>query len=156
VAHYATQIGRELSLDGPRLQRLFFASLLHDIGMLRIDRRQAADRAIFREHCRLADEMLRPITLWSDLAPVVRHHHERHDGAGYPDGLAGEAIPLESRIIALADTFDALTAPSSYRPTVDVSEAIREIDRCAGAQFDPEVVKAFLALVHRGEIEPAS
>jgi len=155
VAHYATQIGRELAFDAARLQRLFFASLLHDIGMLRIDRRQAADRAAFREHCRLADEMLRPITLWSDVAAVVRHHHERHDGTGYPDGLAGDRIPLESRIISLADTFDVLTAPSSYRPTVEAQEAIREIERCAGGQFDPEVVKAFLALARRGEIEPA-
>jgi HD-GYP domain-containing protein (c-di-GMP phosphodiesterase class II) len=153
VAHYANQIGRELGLDSARLSRLFFAAVLHDIGMLRIDARQGVDRAAFREHCRLADEMLRPITLWSDIAPLVRHHHERHDGNGYPDGLQGETIPIESRIIALADTFDVLTAPGSYRPTIGTADALREIERCAGTQFDPEVVRAFLTLAGRGELE---
>jgi putative nucleotidyltransferase with HDIG domain len=156
VTQYASQIGREMGLEAVRLNRLFFAALLHDIGMLRLDRKQAGDRTAFREHCRLADEMLRPITLWSDIAPLVRHHHERPDGSGYPDALAGEAIPIESRIIAVADTFDVLTAPSSYRPTLAPAEAVREIGACAGAQFDADVVKAFQALVERGEIEPLS
>jgi putative nucleotidyltransferase with HDIG domain len=153
VAHYATRLGREVGLDGARLNRLFFAAVLHDIGMLRVPAGPAPDKAAFREHCRLADEMLRPITLWSAIAPLVRNHHERYDGAGYPDGLAGEAIPIESRIITLADVFDVLTAAGSYRPRMEIEEALQEIERCAGGQFDPTLVKAFLDLARRGELE---
>jgi HD-GYP domain-containing protein (c-di-GMP phosphodiesterase class II) len=83
----------------------------------------------------------------------VRHHHERIDGKGYPDALAGDAIPLESRIIAVADTFDALTSPTSYRETISHSEALSEIAACAGSQLDARVVEAFTALAGRGELE---
>jgi GAF domain-containing protein len=153
VARYALQLGQALGLNDALRQRLFFAALLHDIGMLRVDPASAQTQEAFREHSRLADEMLAPITLWADLAPIVRHHHERFDGTGYPDRLAAAAIPLESRIIAVADTLDVLTGAGSYRPTVTRAEALAEIERCAGSQFDPQVVHALLSLGASGELE---
>ncbi len=153
VARYSLQLGQALGLSEGQRQRLFFGALLHDIGMLRIDPASARSPEAFRAHSRLADEMLSPITLWADLAPYVRHHHERFDGTGYPDRVAGEGIPLESRIIAVADAFDALTGAGSYRPTVTREEALSEIERCAGTQFDPRVVAAFLTLAEDGQLE---
>jgi putative nucleotidyltransferase with HDIG domain len=156
VAYYCSALARELGLDAARRERLFFAALLHDIGMLRIPKLGVAGCEHYVEHSRLGYEMVRSITLWSDLAPFVLHHHERWDGKGYPDGLAGEAIPLESRILALADAFEAMTSPSSYRPWRPMDEALREIEQLAGAQFDPEAAKALLALAARGELEMPS
>ena len=88
--------------------------------------------------------------------PIVRHHHERFDGKGYPDGLAGEEIPLEARIMSVVDVFDAMTHERSYRKALSREEAIAELERGAGTQFDPAVVKAFLALVKRRSEEPAA
>jgi polar amino acid transport system substrate-binding protein len=88
------------------------------------------------------------------LAAIVRHHHERFDGKGYPDGLSQEEIPLEARILAVADVFDALTHERSYRKAQSREEAIAELERGAGTQFDPSVVKAFLALVRAPDEEP--
>jgi hypothetical protein len=153
VARTSVLLGSEMGLDPERRERLFFAALLHDIGMLRLDPASLTSPAAYREHSRLGGEMLAPITLWSELAPFVRHHHERIDGKGYPDALAGDAIPLESRIIAVADTFDALTSPTSYRETISHSEALSEIAACAGSQLDARVVEAFTALAGRGELE---
>ena len=153
VANYCSVLGRELGLETGRRERLFFAALLHDIGMLRIPKLGAAGREHYLEHPRLGYDMVRAITLWSDLAPFVLHHHERFDGKGYPEGLAGEAIPFEARILALADAFDAMTSPSSYRPWKPVAEALREIEELAGTQFDPAAVKALVSLVERGEVE---
>ena len=97
-----------------------------------------------RRHAELGDEMLRPIRVWEDIAPLVRHHHEWFDGRGYPDRLAGESIPLESRIIAVAEAFDAMTAEKSYKEAIPVEEAIDRIREGSGTQFDPAVVEAFL------------
>jgi HD-GYP domain-containing protein (c-di-GMP phosphodiesterase class II) len=83
------------------------------------------------------------------LAKIVRHHHERFDGSGYPDGLAGDDIPPESRILSVLDVFDALTHQRSYRNALSKAEALAELERGAGTQFDPVVVKAFLALVEK-------
>ena len=83
------------------------------------------------------------------LVPVIRHHHERFDGKGYPDGLAGEDIPLEARILAVVDAFDAMTHERSYRKAMSMEQARAELKRGAGTQFDPAVVEAFLALVSR-------
>jgi polar amino acid transport system substrate-binding protein len=88
------------------------------------------------------------------LAAIVRHHHERFDGKGYPNGLAQEDIPLEARILSVVDVFDAMTHERSYRKALSKEEAIAELERGAGTQFDPEVVKVFLALVKRPSEEP--
>ncbi len=146
VAQLANRIGRQLGLSESRLERLHFAALLHDIGMLRVDPRQVGERDAVRRHAELGAAMLEPIKLWEDLAPIVRHHHEWIDGSGYPDGLRGERIPLESRIIAVAEAFDALTSERSYQPPIPVEEAVGRIEAGSGVQFDEAVVRAFRAL----------
>ena len=146
VAHLANRIGRRLALSDARLERLHFAALLHDIGMLRVDPRNVGDREAVRRHPEHGAEMLKPIKLWEDLAPIVRHHHEWIDGSGYPDGLKGDRIPLESKIIAVAETYDALTSEYSYQKPIPVDEAIGRIEAGSGVQFDAKVVGAFLAI----------
>jgi HD-GYP domain-containing protein (c-di-GMP phosphodiesterase class II) len=145
-------MGRSLGLDEAQLERLHFAALLHDLGMLKIDPRRIGDPGIHRLHASLGARMLSRIKLWEDLGPMVLHHHERWDGAGYPEGLAGDDIPLESRIIALADTFDSMTSASSYREPRDFDDALAQVESCAGSQFDPRVASAFLELVEQGVI----
>ena len=147
VAHFASLIAHELGLEADRTGRLFFAALLHDIGMLRLDDEAMADETHLRSHPELGADMVEPITVWSDLAPLIRHHHERIDGQGYPKGLKGDEIPLESRIIAAADAYDSMTRVGSYQATYTPTEALRELRKHAGAQFDADVVEALAAAV---------
>jgi len=153
VAQVGNRIGRALSLDDEQLQRLHFASLLHDIGMLKLDRNQQMNRRTCEKHCVLGYRMLMHIRLWKDVAPLVHHHHEWWDGNGYPDGLAGEGIPLESRIIGLCEAFDAMTNEESYRESLSLDESVAEMVRCAGTQFEPKLVEVFRQLVEEGVIE---
>jgi putative nucleotidyltransferase with HDIG domain len=153
VARYANRIGRQLGFDDHRMERLHFGALLHDIGMLKIESHLQMTRETCAKHTVLGSRMLARIRLWEDLAPFVHHHHEHWDGAGYPDGLAGEAIPLEARIIALCDALDSMTSSASYKDPVPLEQAVAEIQRCSGTQFDPGVVGAFLDVVRAGGIE---
>ncbi len=153
VAHLAVRLGRELGFDDHRLERLHFASLLHDVGMLKIDVRRGLQRAGYRPHAALGHRLLARIRLWEDLAPFVQHHHEWWDGSGYPEGLAGDDIPLESRIIGLADAFDAIAGESTYGPPRSLEDALEEIRRCRGTQFDPALADLLLDLAERGVIE---
>ena len=157
VAYFSRAVGRELGLDEGTLERLHFASLLHDVGMLRIDT-ATASKAVYKQHPALGHRMLKPIRVWEHLARLVLHHHEWFDGRGYPEGLSGEAIPMESRIIAVAEAFDSMTSVKSYREPVSVTDALGEIRAGAGTQFDPTVARIFVQLVERGalEIEAAS
>ena len=136
------------------------AALLHDIGKVAV-RAEVLDKP-----ARLTDEEFDEIKLHSNVGAAmlhhaglleesswVRHHHERLDGAGYPDGLAGEAIPLEARILFVADSFEAMTSDRPYRAGMTVEAALDELRRCAGTQFEPRLVELFSALVERGEVE---
>lgn len=152
VAQLANRLGRELGFDGDTLQRLHFASLLHDIGMLKIHRSKQHHPAEFRKHSTLGHRMLSRIRLWEDIAPIVHHHHEFYDGSGYPDGLRADQIPLESRVILVADAFDAMIRSEGTRPGRTLEEVRREFEEGAGGQFDPRVVAAFTAIAERGEI----
>jgi len=151
VAHYANAMGREIGLDERRLQKLHFASLLHDVGMLRIDRDHWALPAANRKHPALGARMLERIRLWEDIAPFVLHHHEWWNGEGYPEGLAGAAIPQEARIIGLAEAFDSMVT-AGYRKRLDPEEALRRIEEGAGTQFDPELASIFARLVREGAV----
>jgi putative nucleotidyltransferase with HDIG domain len=152
VAHFATVMGRELGLDDKALERLHFAALLHDVGMLKIDSNLRENKKACQKHPQLGHRMLVRIRLWEDVAPIVLHHHEWWNGEGYPEQLAGEDIPLEARIIGIAEAFDSMTSPSGYRMPVPVSEALEEVRRCAGTQFDPQCSRVFLELVARDVI----
>lgn len=154
VAQLANRIGRTLELDDTRLQRLHFGALLHDLGMVKFDRALHKDPQACQKHTVLGHRMLSRITLWQDVAPIVHHHHEWYDGNGYPEGLAGERIPLEARVVAVADAWDTMTSSASYKIALSFEHAVKELRRGAGTQFDPQVVKAFLHLVEQGVVAP--
>ena len=153
VARIANRIGRKLDLPDHRLERLHFASLLHDIGMLKLERNTQMDKRAAAAHTVLGSRMLSRIHLWQKLAPIVHHHHEWWDGSGYPDGISGTEIPLEARIIGLCDAYDTITSDRSYKPALPLDHALHEIESHAGTQFDPDLVGIFSGLVREGVIE---
>jgi putative nucleotidyltransferase with HDIG domain len=152
VARYANRIAHEVGLDRARQERLHFAAMLHDIGMLKIDPARHLDPKAVRAHPVLGARMLSRIRLWEPLAPIVLHHHEHWDGKGYPEGRSAEGIPLESRILCVADAVDAMTrGDPAGRVPKSADEIVQELQRCRGTHFDPALVDAFLTLHGRGE-----
>jgi putative nucleotidyltransferase with HDIG domain len=156
-AALADMVTRRLGLSDGERRTVHYAALLHDIGKLKLDPALlSADRRLTEEELRLVKqhpllgvEMLRPITLWQDILPIIHGHHERWDGRGYPAGLAGEHIPLGARIVAVADVFDAMTRNTPYGPRRTPAEALAELEAFAGTQFDPRVVRLFVAEYRR-------
>jgi putative nucleotidyltransferase with HDIG domain len=152
VARYVTAVARRMHVERREAERMRTAALLHDVGklhtpaevLMRPSKLSAADTAIMRRHAEDGAEMVATLSD-PELADIVRHHHERFDGTGYPDGLWGDAIPLGSRIIAVADTFDAITSARPYRAALPHQAAVTVLRDEAGAQFDPAVVRAFIA-----------
>lgn len=152
VAGYAVSIGTQMGLADDELEKLRIAALLHDIGKIgtydgildKSGKLTDAEYAAIKQHPGKGAEMLAPIRQLHDIIPWVRGHHERFDGTGYPDGLKGEAIPLAARILAVADSFDSMTAERPYRTTPGRALALEDIQRHAGTQFDPKVVEVFL------------
>jgi putative methionine-R-sulfoxide reductase with GAF domain len=144
VARYGNVIAGMLDLPEERKKKLYFACLLHDIGFLKIRSDDAYKKEEFMRHPVVGYEMINPISFYTDIAPFILHHHERYDGGGYPSQLKGEDIPLEARIIAVAEAFDAMTSHISYRVPISFDEAKEELKRNAGKQFDPELVKLFV------------
>ncbi len=152
VQQVAMSIGRQMNLNETCVERLRYGALLHDIGKIGV-RTGILDKAgrltdeefdAIREHPAIGDRILSPIAAFQDIRPVVRHHHERWDGKGYPDGLAGEAICLEARILAVADVYDAIASDRPYRRGMPPDKVMSIIQSEAGRQFDPEVVAAFM------------
>jgi putative nucleotidyltransferase with HDIG domain len=156
VARYANRIAHEIGLDAPRKERLHFAAMLHDLGMLKIDPARHLDVKAVRAHPVLGARMLSRIRLWEPLAAIVLHHHEHWDGKGYPEGRSGEGIPLEARIVGIADAIDAMSRGEGMRAAKTPDEIVKELQRCRGTHFDPALVDAFLTLHGRGEsgLEP--
>jgi HD-GYP domain-containing protein (c-di-GMP phosphodiesterase class II) len=152
VAQYANRVGRTMGLDDDRLQNLHFASLLHDVGMLKIEKSAHKNEKARATHAELGYRMLARIRLWEGVAPIVHSHHEWYDGTGYPEGLAGDDISLESRIISVCESFDAMTSNTSYKVAMPREAAVEEIRSCSGTQFDPQVAQTFLDLVEQGLI----
>ena len=154
VAVYATATADRLGLHEEDLINLRWAATLHDVGKIALDpvllkkmgKLTDGEMSELRSHAELAMRIIEEFSWLKPVVPMVKHHHERFDGSGYPDGLAGEDIPIGARIIAVAETFDVLTQETPWRSPMTVAEAIEEINRCSGAQFDPEVVGAFCAV----------
>jgi HD-GYP domain-containing protein (c-di-GMP phosphodiesterase class II) len=160
VTQYALTIAQELGLSSAACEDLQLAALLHDVGkiglpdeiLLKAGKLTADEWEQVRKHPIWGEEILRPIRQLRRVASWIRHEHERWNGNGYPDGLKGADIPLASRIIAVADAFDALTSDRSYRKAVSLSEAIAILESAAATEYDPDVIAAFLAAVGSGEI----
>jgi ribonuclease P protein subunit RPR2 len=154
VAAYGMEIARVLDApfsDDPEVE---FGFLLHDVGKVAVpdsilwkpEPLTPEERLLMERHPIVGWEILREIDFLGEAKLVVRHHHERWDGAGYPDGLAGEVIPLAARVFACADVLDALTTIRPYRPPSPLADARAMIEESAGSQFDPEVVAAFMEI----------
>jgi putative nucleotidyltransferase with HDIG domain len=154
VANYAVRIAMELRLNRWELDTLYCAGLLHDIGkyyvpkqiLLKPGKLTNAEWKIVCDHPAIAAEMLRSISVPQLVVSAVLHHHERYDGSGYPQGLLGDEIPLDARILAVADAFDSMTSHRPYRSMLTRERAIKELLRNAGSQFDPQVVDACVSL----------
>lgn len=159
VSHYSSVIAKEMGLGGELLRRIELGGHVHDIGKIgvREDVLNKPGKLTIDEYRHI---MTHPMVGWKILAPllgdmpealnIVRSHHERFDGRGIPDGLAGTNIPIESRITAAADSFDAMTSDRPYRPGLSMEDALTEIVRCSGSQFDPRVVDAVMSAVDAG------
>jgi HD-GYP domain-containing protein (c-di-GMP phosphodiesterase class II) len=157
VADYAIAIARELGMAEHRLEPLRQAGFLHDIGKIGISEQVLhkpskltdEEYEYVKKHAALGGEFLETCRGLRHLAPFVRHHHERWDGKGYPDGLAGDDIEMEARILAVCDAAEAMASDRPYRKGMSLDEMIDEIRRCAGTQFDPDVARAFVTVVAR-------
>jgi HD-GYP domain-containing protein (c-di-GMP phosphodiesterase class II) len=154
VSLYGVAIARQLKLDESFIETVQFGGLLHDIGKIGIPdlilnkpgRLTEDEFQVMKGHCSLGAGLLRRVESLSHLVPLVLYHHERFDGRGYPEGLAGKKIPLGARILNVADSFETITSDRVYHKARSPQEGLEEIRRCSGGQFDPEIVAAFEAV----------
>jgi putative nucleotidyltransferase with HDIG domain len=163
VASKAAECARALGLPCDQVRVIELGALFHDIGKIGVKddilnkpghlSRDEYDH--IKQHPLIGEQILSPIEELRDIVPIVKHEHERWDGHGYPDGLKGEDIPLGSRIIAIADAWDSMVFDRVYRPGVGIEEALAEIERAGGRQFDPAVVRAFVAM-ERAKVQPTA
>ena len=148
----AVALARRLGFEGADLDAIEIGALLHDIGKIGIPsdvlskpgRLTIEERRLIETHPTLGEGIIAPIERLQAVRPIVRHCHERWDGRGYPDGIAGDAIPLESRIILVCDAYHAMTTDRPYRKRLSHPEAVRRLNDGAGTQFDPSVVSVCL------------
>ena len=154
VAAYTAMLGRELGWPDDRLEELQNVAFLHDIGKIGVSDRvllkagplTSEEWELMRQHPGISAEIVRPL-FDSELVAGVRHHHERFDGSGYPDGLRGTQIPLVARAMCVVDCYDAMSCERPYRPALSYRQCLAELRRCAGVQFDPQMVTAFLRVL---------
>jgi putative nucleotidyltransferase with HDIG domain len=157
VGRYAERLAMAVGLGGEATQCIGEVGRLHDVGKSAVpvrllhgsERLTGHEVRIMRDHAAVGGRMVGKDERVAHLASLVRAHHERLDGKGYPDGLRGTSIPFESRVVAIADTFDALTAGRPYRPSVPVSRALTIMTATRGLQWDPEIVDVFVNMIER-------
>jgi putative nucleotidyltransferase with HDIG domain len=155
VMEYSKSIGQRMKLDKQDIEDLKRSALLHDIGKIGIPdivlkkKTKLTDEeyAIIKSHPETGAAILKNIKSFKHLVSAVYHHHEQFDGEGYPDGVKGAAIPLHARIIAITDTFDAMTSSRSYRSALSFRKALSELERCKGTQFDPDIADIFIDIL---------
>ncbi|MCC7201555.1 MAG: diguanylate cyclase [Nitrospirae bacterium] len=154
---YAREIAREINMPQSGREELVYLCLLHDIGKIGIPdhilnkpgKLTPEEFEIMKRHAEIGERIISPLDRLKMLKPLIRHHQEFYDGTGYPDGLKGEAIPLACRILAVVDTFDAMTTDRPYRKALSVETSIKELQRCSGSQFDPGIVEVFIRIIDR-------
>lgn len=152
VEGYAQLLGQAIGLSAEELGNLRIAAILHDLGsicipetvLMKTDPLDADDWNIIHEHVKVGTTMLLKVGQSESIIPGVKYHHERYDGTGYPNALAGQDIPLPARIIAIADAYESMTSSRPYRKPMSNRRAINELRRCSGTQFDPELTSAFI------------
>lgn len=157
VSAYSVLIGQHLGLSDSDINTLKIGGLFHDIGKIGIpdsillkDSKLTDDEySEIKNHPSIGAHILCNAKVFQDIIPIVKHHHERYDGKGYPSQLAGEDIPYFARIAAVADTFDAMTSKRTYRDALPLEVVKAEIERCAGTQFDPKIAKVFLDILNK-------
>ena len=155
VSEYSGLLGQELGLDAEHVDLLKYVALLHDVGKVGVpdavlkkaDNFTAEEYEEMKKHVDIGADIISAMKTLGQGADWVRYHHERWDGTGFPEGLKGEEIPLEARIIACADAFDAMTTDRPYKERMTYEEAKEEIVRCSGTQFDPEIVKVMVKII---------
>ena len=161
VTALAEVIGARLGWDDDQIEVLRIGAALHDIGKLAVPERvlnkpgplNEFELSEVRTHPEEGARILELVGTLRAAVPSVLHHHERWDGLGYPSGCAGDAIPAEARVLAVADSFDAMTSNRPYRPALTPEAAIAELERCSGTQFDPEVVEVFVDAWRQGAFD---
>jgi putative two-component system response regulator len=160
LASLAVRIAELLGLPVDQIETIRLGAILHDVGKIGIPDRvllkpgplDDEERAIVETHPEIGDKLLEPLDLLSGARPIVRHHHERWDGAGYPDRLATEDIPLGARIVCVADSIEVMSSRQLYRKPLNPEQIAEELARCRGTQWDPEIVDLTLELIDSGEL----
>lgn len=163
IGHMAEAIARKLNLGEEKCALMNVAGQLHDIGLLGVsetilNKRAALGSKDFRtiqKHAEISYEMLLPLPSLKEVLPAIRWHHERMNGTGYPDGIAGDKIPLEARILAVADSYDAMTHDRPHRSAMTSIEALRELQRCSPAGYDAQCVEALGEIIHLPQLQEA-
>ncbi len=153
-------LGEQLKVSHEGMKQLEYASLLHDIGVIDVpydvlakrDQLTPEEFKLIRNHTAHSVALIKPVVFLKPVLPIILYHHERYDGTGYPSGLKKEQIPLGARIIALVDAFEAMVQGRPYRSAISVDEAIAEVTRHSGTQFDPKIVDAFLKIASQRKI----
>ena len=161
VSGYVGRVAQRLGLERKQREELIFGSLLHDVGKIGISERillkpgrlTPEEYGVIQLHPRIGYRIVERVPALEPIALAILHHHERFDGTGYPAGLRGEEIPLEARVICVVDAFSAMTSDRPYRGRMSLEEACAELERCAGTQFDPQVVRIFVEEVRSDPIE---
>lgn len=161
LASLAVRITEALGLPDDVLETIRLGAILHDVGKIGIPDRvllkpgalDEEERRIVETHPVIGDKLLEPLDLLAAARPIVRHHHERWDGAGYPDGMQGELIPVGARIVAVADSIEVMSSRQLYRHPLKPAQIVEELLRCRGTQWDPIIVDVALALIDSGELD---
>jgi putative nucleotidyltransferase with HDIG domain len=160
TAHYGLALARRVDPALADRREVIYGFFLHDIGKVGIPESilcktgplNDLEWIVMRSHPHVGAKIVEPIPFMGEAVEIVRNHHERYDGSGYPTGLRGEEIPLGARIFAIADAFDAMTSDRPYRRALTHDQAVAEVERCAGTQFDPEIARVFLELFAETEL----
>lgn len=160
VAEISLAIAKEMNLSHEEQYLIHIGAHLHDVGKIGIPdaviskpgRLTNEEFTLIKEHPIIGYHIVSKVKILQTVSLIVRHHHERIDGGGYPDGLAGETIPLGARIVAVADAFDAMTTTRTYKASMSIPEALQELINCSGTQFDRDVVEVFVKIMKKGNL----